>query len=471
MLNYTCLLARVRNWIRASLARRIALSASAVAVLASTLVGLLVVSLRPAATTTIALLGGAGTVVCVAVATLVIVDRLLSRSLAGLTQSLRAAEKGRWLKPIDTGRADEIGDLARAFERLSATVTDLSVSVIDKGRELEWARRELALKESLSLLFELTQTLDAETDLGSIPRRVCEVLGFEQMAVLLHDPATDGFVVRATHGMGGAALGISFPRDDVISGAVADTGEPLVIADTARDPRYSHFRGTHPVDGAFACVPMRVQGRLVGLFNVLRPGAASISPADVELLGSIASYAGLAIEHAQLRLRLRDLAVTDPLTGLANRRLLLERTQREIDRGRPLALLMLDLDHFKAINDELGHPKGDEALIAVARALTAATPGPGTVARYGGEEFCVLLPDCARAEALAVAEALRHAVRALAVGRPLTVSIGVAAFPDDAAGEGGLVAAADRALLAAKRAGRDRVTSSGSATPSGPARA
>jgi diguanylate cyclase (GGDEF)-like protein len=93
------------------------------------------------------------------------------------------------------------------------------------------------------------------------------------------------------------------------------------------------------------------------------------------------------------------------------------------------------------------------------------------VARYGGEEFCVLLPDCPRAQAVQVAESLRAAVRALDVGRPLTVSIGVAVFPDDAADDDGLVGAADRALLAAKRAGRDRVTSSGSAAPSDPARA
>src|SRR5262249_37277760 len=201
MLNYTGLSSRLRNWIQASLARRIALSASAVAAIASTLVGLLVVSFRPTATRTIALLGGAGTVLCVAIATLIIVDRLLGRSLAGLTQSLRAAEQGRWLKPIDTGRPDEIGDLARAFARRSATVTDLSVKVIDKGRELEWTRRELALKESLSLLFEVTQEPHGENDLlVALPGRVCEALGLAEMAVLLQEGAE--LVVRAQHGLG-----------------------------------------------------------------------------------------------------------------------------------------------------------------------------------------------------------------------------------------------------------------------------
>src|SRR5262249_7589818 len=139
--------------------------------------------------------------------------------------------------------------------------------------------------------------------------------------------------------------------------------------------------------------------------------------------------------------------------------------------GRPLAALMIDLDHFKRVNDELGHPRGDEVLRAVARALAAGLPAKATLARYGGEEFCALLPETARAEAVAAAETLRAPVAGLDVGRPLTISIGVAVFPDDAGDDGALIGAADRALLAAKRAGRDRVTSSGSAAPSDPARA
>jgi diguanylate cyclase (GGDEF)-like protein len=123
------------------------------------------------------------------------------------------------------------------------------------------------------------------------------------------------------------------------------------------------------------------------------------------------------------------------------------------------------------VNDELGHQRGDEVLRAVAGALTGALPARATLARYGGEEFCALLPETGRADAIAAAEALRAAVAGLDVGRPLTISIGVAVFPDDAGDDDALIGAADRALLAAKRAGRDRVTSSGSAAPSDPARA
>jgi diguanylate cyclase (GGDEF)-like protein len=473
-------LSSLRAWITRSVARRVALSAAAVAALAATVVGVVIVKALLGDQTAgarremtfVAIAGGAATVVSVAVATVVIVNRLLASALGELTHALGAAERGRWLKTTNSARPDEIGEVARAFDRLSATVTDLSVSVIDADRELAWTRRELKLKDALSLLFELSQTINAEPDLASIlaaiPQRVCAALGLEQMAILLYDEARRELVVRAAYGIADDAIGVAFPRDDVICAAVIDGGEPLVIPDTARDPRYSHFRGTHRVDGAFAAVPMHVPGRLVGLFNVLRPGPAGITKADLTLLTSLASYAGLAIAHAEANLRLRELAVTDELTGLANRRLLLERAQHELERsrrtGEPLAALMIDLDHFKRVNDELGHQRGDEALRRVARAFTATVRRSDTVARYGGEEFCVLLPDSPRTQALGVAEKLRQAVAALDVGRPITISVGVAMFPDDADGEEALIGAADSALLAAKRGGRDRVVGAAAAT-------
>jgi nitrate/nitrite-specific signal transduction histidine kinase len=298
------------SWIKRSVARRVAVSTALVAAAAATAVGLVVVLavLRDQpegarrALLLVAVLGGAATVACVAVTTVTIVNRLLRAPLAELTAALRAAETGRWLKVVGTDRADEIGELSRAFDRVAAKVTDLSVSMIDADRELRHTRRELRLKDALTVLFELTQTIKAESDLESIlaavPARICGALGFEQMALLLLDERDQVFVVRGAHGITEDAVGVTFPRDDAICGAVADTGQPLVIADTARDPRYSHFQGRHRSDGAFASVPMTVQGRVVGLFNLLRPGATGISEADLRLLGSLASYAGLAIAHA-----------------------------------------------------------------------------------------------------------------------------------------------------------------------------
>lgn len=163
---------------------------------------------------------------------------------------------------------------------------------------------------------------------------------------------------------------------------------------------------------------------------------------------------------------LRRLATSDPLTGLINRRAFDAKLAEETDRarrlGRPLSLVMLDLDHFKGVNDTLGHPAGDALLKQVAAVLMGQVRSIDKVARLGGEEFAVLLLETERAEASVVAERLVEAVRAhrfdVGAGEPLavTISAGTASLATGGSGEMDLVASADRALYAAKRAGRNR---------------
>jgi len=172
-------------------------------------------------------------------------------------------------------------------------------------------------------------------------------------------------------------------------------------------------------------------------------------------------------ELAEANARLAQLAVTDGLTGLYNHRHFHERLTLEVERsqrsGLPLSLLMLDVDHFKQFNDTFGHPAGDEVLRQLARVLADARRANDVVARYGGEEFAVILVDTAKFTAAKVAERVRERVNAhdFSDAAPrvgaLAVSIGVATFPDDGSDAEALVRAADTALYAAKRAGRNRV--------------
>src|SRR5262249_25651739 len=211
---------------------------------------------------------------------------------------------------------------------------------------------------------------------------------------------------------------------------VAKTGEWLLIPDTSKDTRYLHYKGRHLQDGSFLCVPMKLQDRLIGLFNVLRPRANAFSEADIRLLTSLANYATLAPANAQLHGRIKELSVTDELTKLANRRLLLQRAAMELDRaerfGHPVSCLMIDIDHFKRFNDAHGHLQGDEVLCTVAGLLHDAVRNVDLVGRYGGEEFVVLLPQVGKPDALRVAEKLRTAILTHAWAEPITISIGVA---------------------------------------------
>ena len=171
-------------------------------------------------------------------------------------------------------------------------------------------------------------------------------------------------------------------------------------------------------------------------------------------------HAALAFRNAQLLDEVERLATRDALTGLANRRLFQESIVREAARCRrldtPLSLVVVDVDHFKQVNDTYGHPVGDALLREVAGCLVASTKDFDVAARYGGDEFVLLLPDCGADDALAVAERLRAEVTERVDSAAVTLSAGVATMPDNAFDAERLVAAADAALYEAKRAGRDR---------------
>jgi diguanylate cyclase (GGDEF)-like protein len=196
-----------------------------------------------------------------------------------------------------------------------------------------------------------------------------------------------------------------------------------------------------------------------------RPGVYTQD--DLRLLDILLDLITTAVTNGRLFAQTQRLAVTDSLTGLSLRRPFVEQLTRELTRaGRsrePVSLLMVDVDHFKHYNDAFGHTTGDLVLKGVAEVLRTAAPPGAVVARYGGEEFAVLLPQLGREPAASVAEKIRHAVeqrlRPLGQGmeRPVTASIGLAAFPEDGQSELELVRRADQRLYAAKRAGKNRV--------------
>ena len=228
--------------------------------------------------------------------------------------------------------------------------------------------------------------------------------------------------------------------------------------------------GAHGLPGAASALfePLLLDGCSVGVLAVVwRERVRQLPERTAAFLSMLAAEAAVAIDRQTLLSRLEYLSRRDELTGLLNRRVLAEELERQIELSRaehrPLAVVMLDLDHFKAYNDEHGHQAGDRLLRTAAAAWTAALREMDTIARYGGEEFVAILPDCMLEAGVAVAEQLR---RALPAG--VTCSAGVATLADGASA-GDLIGRADRALYDAKRAGRDvtRADSGGLAARSG----
>jgi two-component system cell cycle response regulator len=202
-------------------------------------------------------------------------------------------------------------------------------------------------------------------------------------------------------------------------------------------------------------------------------GSTVFLPGDAAALSAYAGHAAIALSNAHLVDRLERQAAEDPLTGLANQRAFHRDCAEEFGRGRradsEVSIVMLDLDHFKAINDAHGHPYGDQVLLGVADALRAAARGHDTVARLGGEEFAILLPETGPGPAYDIAERARRAIADVPVaGSTLSCSAGVAtAWPSSGdASPGHLLAHADRALYEAKRLGRDRTVAGTNATGS-----
>jgi diguanylate cyclase (GGDEF)-like protein len=215
--------------------------------------------------------------------------------------------------------------------------------------------------------------------------------------------------------------------------------------------------------------PLFAEGEPVGALILERgEDAGRVEKRVVSMIDQFATHGALALRNALLLEQIRRLAATDALTGLANRRTLEEMLEREISRatrqGDDVTLVMIDLDHFKSLNDTHGHQVGDEVLRHVGRRLSEQCRDFDTPARYGGEEFAVVLPRCSQEEAEEVAERMRTS---LASGGPvpITASAGVATFPSQAESSYALIRAADNALYRAKGAGRDRT--SGWTRPSG----
>jgi diguanylate cyclase (GGDEF)-like protein len=196
-------------------------------------------------------------------------------------------------------------------------------------------------------------------------------------------------------------------------------------------------------------------GIIYGLGNHVPWGYTFVVAGVLLGMGINATY--LAGGEQRLRDVLMHAAVTDSLTGVANRHFLRNTFSTSLDgaisQGTPLAFMLIDVDHFKEINDTQGHPAGDDKLREVATAFTDVMRAGDVLARYGGDEFSVVAPDASRTDAVAIAERLRGAAHRCGA----SVSIGVAIFPEDAQREDALIAAADRALYLAKDAGRDCV--------------
>ncbi|HEX2295421.1 MAG TPA: sensor domain-containing diguanylate cyclase [Actinomycetota bacterium] len=349
-------------------------------------------------------------------------------------------------------------------------VVALGTAVFSFVNERELRRRKNDLEALNEMGVEFESLSDPHKVAESYLTRVCDALGFRRGLVVAGPRGA--LKVLAAKGADGA--GETVPDDCGLLLEVEQRRETIVVSDL--DP------GT---DGIIASLlpgarnllvtPLVADGNQLGVLVVeQRRRGHRLERRVLSTIGQFTSHAALALRNAWLLEEVRQMADTDGLTGLANRRSFEAALDREVARalrtGEQLTLVLLDIDYFKDLNDRHGHQVGDRVLRATGRALRAASREFDTAARYGGEEFVVLLPGCSSDQAVAAAERLRAAVAGIEDRVAVTASAGVATLPLNATDSAGLVRAADRALYDSKSRGRD-VTTRSFARPPAPAAA
>ncbi|MEJ2578119.1 MAG: diguanylate cyclase [Kineosporiaceae bacterium] len=382
--------------------------------------------------------------------------RTLTRRLTGpLVRVTSTAERlgaGDLTARVGVAGTDEVGRLASAFDAMAESL-QVKVTELEASRD--------ALTDTFERFGEaLGRTHDIDGLLYTVVEAAMRGADAVVGTVLLGN--SQNLEERASAVRDGGPAAVIGALDDLhrLATDAVRRGEPAEV-------------DALPSAGPAIAVPLEREGRTVGALAVARaPGASGLGPSARRAVQALAAHTGTAVANVRTHEETRRQSVTDPLTGIGNFRLLTTTLGREVERatrfGRPLSVLMLDLDHFKQVNDNQGHACGDAVLREFAARLLGCLREVDLVARYGGEEFAVVLPETGADGAENVARRVLAAVRDepfTALGRQLavTASVGVASFPDHGRSAAEVMRAADAALYAAKRTGRDRWCVAGTA--------
>lgn len=330
------------------------------------------------------------------------------------------------------------------------------------------ARRDLRDRlRKLDAVYRISRLASQQENLDATLERVLEItreiLPRGQVAILLLDE-DDRLRVRQATGYAEGVEELEIAVGEGVTGRCAARARPVVVDRVEGDPDY--IQGV-PRGRSEVAVPLRVEGEVIGVLDAEATEPDAFGEEEVRALSVIAQQVAAVVHTLRLHEETRQLAITDSLTGLRNRRHFLAQLEEHVRRadryGEDLALLLLDCDHLKGINDRFGHASGDRALETVGRLLRATLRETDETARIGGDEFAALLLNADRELTEQVTERLREGIEGIRMlstrEEPLdvTISTGIAFFPADAKDARALLRRADEALYLAKRRGGNRV--------------
>ncbi|MFB3920792.1 MAG: HD domain-containing phosphohydrolase [Terriglobia bacterium] len=341
----------------------------------------------------------------------------------------------------------------RRFELLKVLGGEVAVA-FENARLFQQEQRR---SRHLALLNEMTRkataVLDPQELLSSICQQLRGTFGFDLTRVETLDKAKEELVVEAQEGYAPALVGRRARLGEGLAGFAAETGEPVLVNDVARDDRYIPF---HTGVRSSLAMPLKYRSEILGVLSVESLRANSFSQQDVLTLRTLADQLAVALKNAQAYKVAQDQAITDTLTGLKTHRYFMEALDAEWRRsprsGHHFSIIMMDLDDFKQVNDRYGHLEGDRVLAAVGRVLEMRSRQSNVVTRYGGDQFAVLMAEATMEQAEGLAERLRYGLAAdpYLASRSITASFGIATFPVHGATPEEIVRVAESGMYLAK---------------------
>ncbi|MBF0409844.1 MAG: diguanylate cyclase [Candidatus Riflebacteria bacterium] len=386
--------------------------------------------------------------------------KFVTRTLDSLMKGTLIVSAGDLSYRLEIESHDEIGMLAGRFNEMILALESNQKALDRKIFEIE-------------TLFKASQTMNFQNDTDKLIKQIlemaCKALKSERASIMLQ---TDGKDELSTKIVYGAQTDTTTPATittikagEGVAGTVFKTGTSIIVNDGANDPLFKSYETStnfeHLIRNLIS-VPLKARERATGVINVTNKlDPVGFNSDDQRLLEALAQQAAMAVEHA----RLYELAITDGLTKLFIHRYFQARLEEEILRAKryhtTVSLILMDIDHFKKFNDTYGHQQGDIVLVEVAKLVKQTLRETIDIpARYGGEEFTVILPETDASGAQLVAERLRRIIESYdfpGQGKPLkvTISLGIATFPDHASNRPMLIKKADMALYHCKKRGRN----------------
>ena len=353
----------------------------------------------------------------------------------------------------------------------SRILLDAQLEIVRLTDQLETRKRSIG--QFYDFLRGISSTLDSQKVYQSLLERFSEMMKAERSSLMILDQDSNELALEAALGADSdAASAVRLKLGDAIAGSVLASGTPLVVRDADTDLRIPRDRPGRYKSKSFISYPITLGSRKVGVINLTdRADGAPYENDDLMILEMMAPQLALIIDRTEWAKRaetFQQMSLTDPLTGLPNRRYLQDRLFEEVERSKryntPMSFMIIDVDRFKSYNDIYGHTNADRVLVKTAHILRGSLRAIDMSARFAGDEFCIVLPETELGDAARIAERLRQAIfeteyrteQGDLMGN-VTISTGISSFSGSRQTPLAIMETADRALYQAKTLGRNCV--------------